>query len=217
MDKLISKLLTLTCFITLCGCAASYKPINPVNLSYNSHDSQNGISISYKYDVLRERGNKKYAKKENKKGVKLIALKITNNTESVINIGRNAVFYSGQNQMNLMEPMVVKESIKQIVPSYLPYLLLTFVNLTTTKSQNGMITEQNVIPVGLILGPGITLGNMLVAGTANNNLVSELYLYNILGKDIKSGETVYAIVGVRDMGYNPISIRKLDRTMNSTF
>jgi len=101
--------------------------------------------------------------------------------------------------------MVIKESIKQIVPGYLPYLLLTFVNLTTTKEQNGM-TEQNVIPIGLVLGPGITVGNMLIAGDANTKLLDELRLYNLIGRDIKPGETVYGIIGVRDIGYSPITV-----------
>lgn len=205
MTNTITKLFTIATAFILSGCAASYKPIYPVSLNYDSHQSKNGVELSYKYDVLRQNGNKKYAKKENKKGVKLVAVKITNNSQSVVNIGKNLTLYSGNNQIIPMEPLVIKESIKQIVPGYLPYLLLTFVNLTTTKSQNGTI-EQNVIPVGLILGPGITLGNMLIAGDANAKLLDELKLYNLIGRDIKPGETVYGIIGVRDMGYSPITV-----------
>lgn len=205
MTNTITRLFTIATAFILSGCAASYKSIYPVSLNYDSHQSKNGVELSYKYDVLRQNGNKKYAKKENKKGVKLVAVKITNNSQSVVNIGKNLTLYSGNNQIRPMEPLVIKESIKQIVPGYLPYLLLTFVNLTTTKSQNGTI-EQNVIPVGLILGPGITLGNMLIAGDANAKLLDELKLYNLIGRDIKPGETVYGIIGVRDMGYSPITV-----------
>lgn len=205
MTNTITKIFAIAIVFILSGCAASYKPIYPVSLNYDSHQSEDGVELSYKYDVLRQNGNKKYAKKEDKRGVKLVALKITNNTQSVVNIGKNLTLYSGNNQIRPMEPMVIKESIKQIVPGYLPYLLLTFVNLTTTKEQNGMI-EQNVIPIGLVLGPGITVGNMLIAGDANTKLLDELRLYNLIGRDIKPGETVYGIIGVRDIGYSPITV-----------
>jgi len=192
----------ITIVIFFGGCAASYRPINPPLLNYTAHDSKDGIGLSYKYDVLIERGNKRYAKKEDKKGIRLIAVKVTNNTDTTINVGRDVVFYSEQNQMFLMEPMAIKNSIKQITPSYLPYLLLTFVNFYVT---NGSTTQ--TYPIGLILGPGITIGNMAVAGTANTKMLNELMQYYILNRDIKKGETVYGIIGVRDMGYNPISVR----------
>lgn len=204
MEKSISKLLTLASVIILSSCAATYKPINPPTLNYNSHDLQDGIGLSYKYDVLREKGNKKYAKKEDKKGIKLIAVKITNNTDSIINIGKDVAFFSGQDQIFPMEPIAIKESIKQIVPGYLSYLLLTFLQLN--------IYQGNTVdsyPIGVVVGPGITMGNMTVAGSANKNMLNELYEYNILSRDIQKGETVYGIIGVRDMGYSPISVKMI--------
>ena len=173
-------------------------------MNYNSHDFQDGVGISYKYDVLRERGNKKYANKETKKGVKLIAVKITNNTDSVINVGRDVAFYSGQSQLFPIEPMAIKESIKQIVPGYLPYLLLTFTNLYVAIG-----TSTETYPIGLVLGPAITIGNMAMAGSANKNMLNELYEYNILSRDIQKGETVYGIIGIRDIGYSPISVKMI--------
>jgi hypothetical protein len=208
MKKSILKILTFTFVIILTGCAASYRPINPPTLNYNAHDLQDGIGFSYKYDVLREKGNIKYSKKEDKKGVRLIAVKVTNNTDTVMNVGKDIAFYSGQKQIFPMEPITIKESIKQIVPGYLPYLLLTFVNLTLTKSNsNGVTTE--VVPIGLGLGPGITILNLGIAGSANKNMLDELNQFNILNRNIKKGETVYGIIGVRDMGYSPISIKKI--------
>ena len=134
----------------------------------------------------------------------MIAVKITNNTDSIINVGKNVAFYSGQNQIFPMEPMVIKESIKQIVPGYLPYLLLTFTNLYVSDG-----TSTETYPIGLGLGPVITIGNMAVAGSANKNMLNELYEYNILSRDIQKGETVYGIIGVRDMGYSPISVKMI--------
>jgi len=202
MKKAILKVLIFTYVIFLGGCASGYRTINPPSLNYNSHDLQDGIGLSYKYDVLQERGNKKYSKKEDKKDVKLIAVKLTNNTESIINVSKDIAFYSGQNQIIPMEPLAIKNSIKQIVPGYLPYLLLTLLTLNVTTE-----TSQESYPIGLFIGPAITIGNMAVAGSANTNLLKELNEFNVLNRDIKVGETIYGIIGIREMGYNPLSVK----------
>ena len=65
----IGLLLAIT--IILNSCASGYQMINPNSLNYNSNDTKKGISLEYKYDLL----DKKYAKKETKKGVKVLAIK----------------------------------------------------------------------------------------------------------------------------------------------
>jgi len=212
MNKPISKILVLAIIIVLTGCAATYRPINPSTINYNAHELQDGISLAYRYEVLREKGNKKYAKKEAKKGIKLIAVKVTNNTDSTINIGKDFAFYSGQNQLFPMEPIAIKESIKQFVPGYLPYFLLTFLNFTYTESANGTPSNQDVYHVGYVLGPAVTIGNLAVAGTANKKMLDELSEYNILNRDIQKGETVYGIICVRDIGYIPLSVKRINKT-----
>lgn len=202
MKYTIAKILTLTSIIVLTGCAAVYQPINPQSLSYTSLDLQDGIGFSYKYDVLRERGNKRYAKKEFLNRIKLIAVKVTNNSDTVINIGKNAAFYSDQHQVLPIDPMQVKETIKQIVPSYIPYILLTFVNLYIS---DGSGTTR--IPIGLALGPIFTVSNLTKAGSSNKILLRELNKFNLLNKDIEKGETVYGIIGIRDNSYGQLSVK----------
>lgn len=106
-----------------------------------------------------------------------------------------------------MDPKAVHTALKQIVPGYLPYLILTALTLNITKPNDYGGYTTDVYPIGFAVGPGITFGNMLVAGTANKNMLNELYNYNILSRDIPKGETVYGIIGVRDLGYIPISVR----------
>lgn len=202
MTKFFSYLLILPLVIMFTGCASTYRPIYPQTINYTAHEMKDGVALSYKYDILRERGNKKYAKKEEKKGVKIVAVKVTNNTDSVINLGNDAVFYSGGNQLYPMEPLSVKNTIRQIVPGYLPYIIFTFFNLTVTNS-----TSIHIYHIGYLLGPALTIGNMAMAGSANANLYRELTEYNIINRDIQKGETVYGIIGIPDMGYNPLSIQ----------
>jgi hypothetical protein len=204
MKNATTKFFIITIVIFISGCAASYKPINPSTLHYHSHDLQNDIKLSYKYDVLREKRNFKYAKKELKTGVKLIAVKVTNQSDETLNIGNDIAFYSGDYRIFVMESAVIKETLKQSVPSYLPYLLLSFLTLEVT---NG--TSTDTYPIGLFLGPGITIGNMLLASAANNDFLYELNRNTMMYLDVHPGETVYWIIGVRDMGYNPISIKMI--------
>jgi len=186
----------------LFGCASTYKPINPTSVNYSSYDIIDGIGCSYKYDVLRSNGNKKYAKKANKKGVKLVAIKLTNYTDSTIHIGRDLNFYSGQQKISLLDPLMIKYEIKQNVPSYIPYLLLTPASIYTSNGHT-----EKTYPVGLVLGPGLALGNMGVAALSNQKMLKELIEYNILYKEIKKEETVYGIIGAVDIDFNPIYVR----------
>jgi hypothetical protein len=52
-------------------------PINPAALNYLSKNTNNGVTFEYKYSLL----DKKVCKKEYKRNLKLIAIKITNNTD----------------------------------------------------------------------------------------------------------------------------------------
>ncbi len=194
--------------ITLFGCASVYKPIEPQYQNYMAHELTDGISLSYKYDVLQEAGNKKNAKKEDKNEVRVIAVKITNNTDSTICIGKNAAFYSGYNQLAPLSPKAIKEQIGQSPASHLLYLLLMPMNLYTTK-QSDTGTETKSYPIGLIVGPGIAIGNMVVASNSNSNMEIELIKNDVIGRDIQKGETIYGIVAFKGVGYLPLSIKKI--------
>jgi len=201
MKQLILKSTIFLSVIFWGGCASTYKPINPPAVYYSAHDLKDGISFSYKFDVLREKGNKKYYKKEYKKGLKVIAVKVTNNTDTTITIGQDVAFYYGRNELMLVDQVVMKKSIKQIAPAYLPYLLLTFLRLNVYTE-----TSSDSYPIGLAIGPGLAVGNMICAGTANDNLLSELTRYSLINKEIKRGETAYGIIGIRTLEYPTITL-----------
>lgn len=156
--------------------------------------------------MLAEKANKKNANNEEKKNVEQSAVKITNNTDSIINIGRDAIFYSGHTPLVPMDPSAAKQTIQQIVPAYLPYALLTFItlNVTSGSSSEGYSTES--YPIGITIGPTLTIGNMELAGASNKKLYEKLTVYNLFNKDINSGETVYGIIVLIETGYVPITV-----------
>lgn len=204
MRKLTLLSATILFFLLLSGCAGSYKHIYPPSLNFTNNDVNQGVSFSYRYDVLREKGNKKFARKETTRGVKLVAVKITNNYDVTLNIGRDLNFYSGENPITILDPYVAKQMLKQNAASYLLYLLMTPLTFNIIN-QYGQV--QDSYPVGLVLGPGLALGNSLTAAGANKKLYYELTQYDVMGKDIRPGETLYGLIAISEYGYDPISLK----------
>lgn len=203
----ISLLLVFAMFLN--SCASGYKKIDPKTINYGSKSIENNILLEYKYDLLA----KKYKKKETKNEIKLIAFKITNNSENDIIFGKDfKLSYENGNEVNLIETQKLFKTVKQSPASYLWYLLLSPVQLYsgTTTTSNGSYTETkpaNSFPVGLILSPGLAGGNMIAASSANKNFKNELMEFDIIGKTIKKGETVYGLIGLNSNSYDSIKIK----------
>tara|TARA_R110002072_G_scaffold134913_5_gene276001 strand:+ start:4014 stop:4310 length:297 start_codon:yes stop_codon:yes gene_type:complete len=91
--KVITKAILSIITISLLSCASGYKTIAPKSINYISKSEANDVVLEYKYNLL----SKKYAKKEDKKGVKLVAVKIANNTDRDLILGRyiNLIFENG--------------------------------------------------------------------------------------------------------------------------
>jgi hypothetical protein len=209
MKKMI-KISSLLAFAMLMNsCASGYKKINPETINYVSKSIESNILLEYKYDLL----GKKYKKKETKNNIKLIAVKITNNTEKEIVLGRDfKLSYENGNEVSLIETEKLFKTIKQSPASYLWYLLLAPVQLQsgTTTTSNGFYTETkpaNTFPIGLIAGPGLAAGNMIAASSANKNFKNELMQFDLNGKTIKKGETVYGLIGSNSNSYDSIKVK----------
>lgn len=203
MNKSILYSLVTVIILTVSGCAQRYYAIEPSRFVYTTSNDTGAITLNYKYDVVHERKNTKMWKKEMKYNIKLVAVKITNNTDKVVSIGNNIAFYNGSSQVYPIDQIAVKDYLKQSVPSHLWYLLLSPITLT--------INGSSPIPIGLILGPGISLGNMLVASNANKKFSNELIQYDIINKEINPGETVYGLVGFRNLEYGTLSLKLIKK------
>ncbi|MHB0756530.1 hypothetical protein [Polaribacter sp. M15] len=196
--------LLIVVVVLYASCASSYQTINPQTVNYLSKSEDQGVKLEYKYELL----NKKYKKKELAKGVRLIAIKITNNSANDLVFGENVTLnYDNGSAIYVMDNDRVFTSLKQSPASYLWYLLLTPTNLYTTETENGYQTQNTVFPIGLILGPGLTAGNMTAASTANKKFKSDLIRYNLNGLTIKQGQTVSGLIGIRSDDYNAINIK----------
>jgi hypothetical protein len=187
--------------LTLTNCASGYKIIEPKSINYISTHETANVKLEYKYDLL----DKKYSKKELKKGIKLLAIKITNNSNRDLMFGRDAkLTYENGTEIFVMENDKVFKTLKQSPASYLWYLFLTPVNLYTTGS-DGQQTSST--PIGLVIGPGLAGGNMIAAGSANKKFKTEMLEYDINGTTIKKGETVYGLIGIKTDSFESLELK----------
>ncbi len=203
----ITRLLLLgASLIVFTNCASGYKLINPPSLNYNSGNDAGGVSMRYKYDLL----DKKYAKKEVKKDIKLVAISITNTSNKDLTFGKDLrLVYENGNTVMILENDKVFKDLKQSPASYLFYLLLAPVNLTVTNS-DGYSTESNSFPIGLIVGPGLAGGHMIAASSANKKFKEELLTYDLNGTVIPKGETRYGLIGINSDSYDSLRIKLED-------
>ena len=203
------KILKISCVIVLVSilnsCASGYQKINPKGINYVSKNIDSNILLEYKYDLLQ----KKYKKKETKNEVKLIAVKITNNTEKDIVFGQDfKLAFENGNVISIIETEKIYKQIKQSPASYLLYLLLTPMQFNTSTTSNGQVQKSSSTPIGLVIGPGLAGGNMIAASSANKNFKNELMEFEINGKTIKKGETIYGLIGINSNNYDSIKVKR---------
>jgi hypothetical protein len=200
VKTLMGKIFMLTSIGILFSCAASYKPIAPANLSYGSAvKTDEGLEYAYVHSILSQSGNKKYANRERKRPIKVMALEFTNNTNRVINFRRDVKIYMGNTIVSPVDPSLIHQSLKQPAALYLLWGLFWVV----LNDCNGTDCNSTPLPVGLVIA-GLNVG---IASGANTKFLAELKSTNILDRDIAPGETVHGLIGITSDAAGSISLK----------
>jgi hypothetical protein len=182
------------------SCAGSYKPIVPERLSYGSTSTSDGIEYSYQHGILAHTKNKKYANREMKRAVKLMAVELTNKTDHTINFRRDVKIFMGDKLVLPVEPAVVHQQLRQPAGLYMLWSLLWVV---VTKCEGEGDCSSTPLPVGLIIG----IGNTSVASSSNKKFLTELNVNSILDREIAPGETVQGLLGISSETTGSISLK----------
>lgn len=194
--------------IVFWGCASSYKNINPSSLNYPNRPEVEGVTFSYRAGVLTDAGNNKLAKKERKSGFKLIAVEIKNNTGRDLTFADDLELKLSYSNVDPLSSKEIHGKIKQSPPSYLLYLLLTPINITTYNENTG--ASSGPIPIGLVAGPITALLNVALSASANSSLKKELNQNDILNQIIPDGETTYGLIGIPNFSGGTLSLKLRD-------
>lgn len=189
MSKKISFVLFFS-LLLFCSCASYYRAIQPEVINFPPKNTPEKVEIAYRYDVLREVGNKKYVNSEYKKNIKIVAVKLTNNTNAPINTN-DIEFYLNDSKIVLLSPYEIQTRIKQSSGAYCLYFI-------------GCLS---LAPLDIAVFGAIGVGNIIVASEANKKLYNELLRYDISNREIEKGESVVGIIGFNGSHSDPIEIR----------
>lgn len=185
--------------LTCMGCASSYRQINPYRIVYQDSVASYGAALEYKYDVLRKAGNKKYARKADDKGIKIVAIQFTNLTDEEINFGKDVEILADGEKITPLSPEVVRREVKQVSGLYMLWSLL-WVTISKCENDDCSVTP---IPVGLLIGIGNTIG----ASGANKNFNRELEYHNLMNKIVEPGASVKGLLILRTEGEQSLEVR----------
>lgn len=202
MSYLKKSLILSICFFLFTSCASSYKSINPETVRYITGPENDGISFSYQANVLSSSGNRKLAKKEDKHDIRVVSIKVTNNTGREINFSEDLDLLLGNNVIKPLHPREVTSKVKQSAGSYLLFLLLTPMKLTVMNDDE--ISEYSI---GYGVGPGLALLNMGVASGANSSFSKEMSSNDLYNTNIADGETVYGLIGLSNYNFGTLNLR----------
>ena len=206
--KAIYPILCIIAAVLMSSCAANYNRINPRSMWFAGETDYGEVIFAYSYDVLKQSGNTKYAKKEDKKNLQVIAVKLTNDTDFPLNVKKDIGFYAGDVPIQPIEPHLVGKQIKQNTAVYLLYGLLSFMTLNTYEQDAyGQVTTTSSFPIGLFIGPPIAILNITKASTGNKRFKDELMYNDITNRTIAPGETVYGLITIADNGHLPLSVK----------
>lgn len=209
MQKSITRILAGAAMLLATGCAGGYTAVRPSTVTnYSSVSAADSpVEFSYQYGALGIHGrNKKYRKKERKRGYQTAAVRIKNNTNTELNFSRDLELYFGDRPVAPVPALQAANDMKQGVWIYLVYLLLNVqVGGTTTINPN---TGQQTTSGGTFIpsGPFIAGGNILGASMANKNMRMEFVQHDLINKVIRPGETVYGIISLRETNVAPLHL-----------
>lgn len=201
-----SNLLIVFSFLfILSSCATGYQTVPTKQLTFASKNENQGVIMEYKYDYL----TKKYANKQYKKGIKVVAVKIVNNSDKDLVFGENfSLSYANGIPLNVLGKEEVYQQLKQNSATYLLYLLLTPMRLETYETNSyGYQETTSSTPIGYVVGPGVAATNVIISSEANKKFREDLNQYLSNGQVIKRGETFYGLIGIRASSFDQIIMK----------
>lgn len=171
--------------ISFFNCAKSHYRIDPPKLAYIAQDKNDKLTLEYKYDVLQGSNRKR----EREKGLRLVALKITNTSNRDLLFGHDfdICFENGQ-AIDIFHHQQAYRIYKKAVLPYMLHLAWTPLKL--------YILGSKPISIGYVLGPVLAIVNTVKASRANQDLLTEMKYFRIDKHRINKGKTKYGLINI---------------------
>jgi len=195
------------------SCARKYHNINPSRYTYeNKMAITDEVNTSYLYDVQNKEQNKPYARKERKKGMKLIAVSIENNGEYPITLTKENFFIQTHSQktIRIIDSELYAQTIRQFSEVFLLAYGIAGIGVIVEQSNFGgtTTTETSVTynPIPLCIG----IGNAIFAGSSNKNQKTNLIENNIFNTPILPKTTLYGLVAIDETSYPELDFKFIE-------
>jgi hypothetical protein len=193
--QFLSAVIPVLCIILTFSCASTYKPVNLPSYAYDrSYLIKDSLQVSYQYNIQQLSGNRRYTRKEKKRNMNSVGVKITNVSSSPITLTRNSFqVYSKSGVKNIHSPLEYSKKVKQRVGMHLLHSLWGPWAMSWEEDGNGE-TDFNFIyiPVGAIVG----IGNSVRARNANKENRKTQEQNEIWNKRIDAGQTLYGLIAI---------------------
>lgn len=199
-----NSLFTVLLASLVCGCASTYKPLEPSRLTYQMPRHLNdSVLVSYIYDVQELTGNRRYARKEKIRGMISVAVRIENRSSSALMISKeNFKVYSADRESAFYTPLEYSKKVKQRVGAHLLHALYGPWALSWETNNKGETDYDFIyIPVGAIIG----IGNAIRAGTANKANFETAEKYELWNKTVEPGGVLSGLIFIPYNNYQPLS------------
>ncbi|HYE96730.1 MAG TPA: hypothetical protein VD962_11010, partial [Rubricoccaceae bacterium] len=73
------------------GCATPYRAIEASEVIYAGGQESNGLTFTYRYNVMSEAGSGRYARRAERRGIYPVAVRVTNGTDTPAVLALNTV------------------------------------------------------------------------------------------------------------------------------
>ena len=202
-------LLPIGFVILFTGCAVPYHKMSPAILEYTNTGENSVISYGSHFNVLKDFKNKRFAEKELQAKIKIVAFEITNLSEHSIDLENEVDYY--QDSTGLLTPLKPVEAylaLKLSSRKYMPILFLSFLNYYWTETYGSVPVQKKdfrMIPIGILIGPLLTLYNVESTRQSNIKLGEDLDKYSPYTR-IAPGGKKYVLNSFKDISNCPIHI-----------
>ena len=186
--------------ILITSCARSYHTIYPEFYNYdNKKPFIEGITVSYFYDVQNHVRNKPYARKERKNGLKLVAIKVENKSDSAITLTRqnfNIQTSSGRN-IYILENSAYTSIIRQFPETFIIFYGLAGIQYEWGNVNGESYSRVTYNPIPIIVG----IINAIIAGNSNSKQKENLEKNEIFNRTIHPNSSIFGLIAIKEAGY----------------
>ena len=182
------------------GCATQYRHVEPQSIKYyNEPDyTHNGeVEVTYRYNILENARNKKYARMEQRSGVCLLAVRIAN-------FGNDTLF--------IPDDLIIESRNYNVFPLDMDEAINVFIQdspvLDGVSSAGNIQIDAGwgwVVPLAASI-PGAI--NNAVEQRANDRFIKEMLDYYLVYSNVPPGETVSGLLALPVKSNTPLKFEK---------